>query len=85
VTAGEAEGTAEKIDVELEDKDRRGRIGTKADMASWVGQPAIKGSTEPMRMALLTFSLIGLQYVFSAVGGTESLLISRIGLLGELN
>jgi hypothetical protein len=29
--------------------------------ASWVGQPAIKGSTESMRMALLTFSLIGLQ------------------------
>lgn len=34
-----------------------------ADMASWVGQPAIKGSTESMRMALLTLSLIGLQYV----------------------
>jgi hypothetical protein len=29
--------------------------------ASWAGQPAIKGSTETMRMALLTFSLIGLQ------------------------
>lgn len=36
---------------------------TEADMASWVGQPAIKGSTESMRMALLTLSLIGLQYV----------------------
>lgn len=35
---------------------------TDADMASWVGQPAIKGSTESMRMALLTLSLIGLQY-----------------------
>lgn len=33
------------------------------DMASWAGQPAIKGSTESMRMALLTLSLIGLQYV----------------------
>jgi solute carrier family 45 protein 1/2/4 len=31
------------------------------DMASWTGQPSIKGSTESMRMALLTFSLIGLQ------------------------
>jgi hypothetical protein len=28
--------------------------------ASWAGQPAIKGSTESMRMALLTFCLIGL-------------------------
>lgn len=34
-----------------------------ADMASWSGQPTIKGSTEAMRMALLTFSLAGLQYV----------------------
>ena len=31
--------------------------------ASWVGTPSIKGSTESVRMALLTFSLIGLQYV----------------------
>jgi hypothetical protein len=31
------------------------------DMASWAGQPAIKGSSESMRMALLTFSIIGLQ------------------------
>jgi len=30
-------------------------------MASWAGQPHIKGSTETMRMALLTFSLVGLQ------------------------
>jgi hypothetical protein len=35
------------------------------DMSSWAGQPAIKGSSETMRMALLTFSMIGLQYVFS--------------------
>jgi hypothetical protein len=34
-----------------------------ANMASWSGQPTIKGSTEAMRMALLTFSLAGLQYV----------------------
>lgn len=32
--------------------------------ASWTGTPAIKGRTESTRMALLTFSLIGLQYVF---------------------
>ena len=29
--------------------------------ASWVGTPSIKGKTESIRMALLTFSLIGLQ------------------------
>ena len=33
-----------------------------AETASWVGTPHIKGSTESIRMALLTFSLIGLQY-----------------------
>ncbi|KAJ9628654.1 hypothetical protein H2203_002556 [Taxawa tesnikishii (nom. ined.)] len=31
--------------------------------AQWVGLPHIKGSTESLRMALLTCSLIGLQYV----------------------
>lgn len=31
------------------------------DMASWAGQPSIKGSSESMRMALLTMSLIGIQ------------------------
>jgi hypothetical protein len=31
------------------------------DMAQWAGQPHIKGSTESVRMALLTFGLIGLQ------------------------
>lgn len=48
-----------------EDRERRRRSDievTDEDMASWVGQPAIKGSTESMRMALLTLSLIGLQY-----------------------
>jgi len=32
-------------------------------VAQWVGTPAIKGSSESMRMALLTASLIGLQCV----------------------
>lgn len=48
-----------------EGRERRRGTGievTDADMASWAGQPAIKGSTESMRMALLTLSLIGLQY-----------------------
>ena len=30
--------------------------------ASWTRNPAVKGSTEAMRMALLTFSLVGIQY-----------------------
>jgi solute carrier family 45 protein 1/2/4 len=30
--------------------------------AQWAGTPSVKGSTESMRMALLTASLIGLQY-----------------------
>jgi solute carrier family 45 protein 1/2/4 len=31
--------------------------------AQWQGTPRVKGSSESMRMVLLTFSLIGLQYV----------------------
>lgn len=31
-----------------------------ANMASWTGQPSIKGSTEAMRMVLLTFNAIGI-------------------------
>lgn len=44
-----------------DDDDDDGRIVTSADMASWSGQPHVKGSSETMRMVLLTFSLIGLQ------------------------
>jgi hypothetical protein len=50
-TSGTRQNNGEEIKVEEDD-----------DMAaSWAGTPAIKGSTESMRMALLTFSLIGLQ------------------------
>jgi solute carrier family 45 protein 1/2/4 len=45
------------------------------EMASFVGQPSIKGSTETTRMALLTFAAVGLQYVY--------LLIGRIALMGS--
>lgn len=38
-----------------------GKMGDGKDMASWAGQPSIKGSSESMRMALLTISLIGIQ------------------------
>lgn len=30
--------------------------------SSWVGSPRVKGSGESMQMALLTFSMIGLQF-----------------------
>ncbi len=48
-------GTRQSNGVEVKDED------DDQMAASWAGQPAIKGSTESMRMALLTFSLIGLQ------------------------
>ncbi|KAL4783550.1 hypothetical protein BJX76DRAFT_357937 [Aspergillus varians] len=32
--------------------------------ARWVGSPSIKGRTEAMRMAMLTFSLLGLQFTW---------------------
>jgi solute carrier family 45 protein 1/2/4 len=69
----EAERTAERIAFEFESeedeiekyKEDQRRVldsgGGLADMASWAGQSAIKGSSESMRMALLTFSIIGIQ------------------------
>ncbi|KAI9828668.1 MAG: hypothetical protein M1832_001771 [Thelocarpon impressellum] len=32
--------------------------------ASWAGTPSVKGSSDSMRMALLTFSLVGLQFTW---------------------
>lgn len=55
--------------------------------AEWSGTPSIRGSTEPMRMILLSFSLIGLQYVSSddlLILNTHSLQINmgpRVNLL----
>ena len=68
----EAERTAERIvfqfdsedEVDRYKEDQRQRFSARrglADMASWSGKPAVKGSTEAMRMALLTFSIIGIQ------------------------
>lgn len=54
---------------EDEDEDEYDREGFSkpelafSEMASWAGQPAVKGSTETMRMVLLTFCLIGIQCV----------------------
>lgn len=42
---------------------RRLRANSKEMAAQYLGQPSVKGSTETMRMMLLTFSLVGLQYV----------------------
>lgn len=59
----EAGDTAEDFEVEIKGRRRATtRRKTDPDMASsWAGQPHIKGSSESLRMALLTFSLIGLQ------------------------
>jgi hypothetical protein len=46
-------------------------VGNREEMASWSGQPHVKGSTETMRMALLTFSLVGLQYVHLGVADSQ--------------
>jgi len=35
--------------------------GPISALAQWSGTPSIKGSSESMRMALLTLSLVGLQ------------------------
>ena len=34
-----------------------------ANMSSWAGQPSVKGSSETVRMMLLTFSSVGMTYV----------------------
>lgn len=55
-------GSRQADEDEDEDEDQAKVEEQDDDMAaSWAGQPSIKGSTESMRMALLTFSLIGLQ------------------------
>lgn len=37
-----------------------------ANMSSWTGQPSVKGSSETMRMILLTFSSVGMTYAVPA-------------------
>lgn len=43
---------------------RRGR--NLPNMATWSGQPAIRGNSEAMRMILLSFVTIGITYVYPA-------------------
>jgi hypothetical protein len=60
----EADDRAARFDDERTVRSRQ-QFESRADMASWAGQPAVKGSTETMRMALLTLSMAGLQYVWA--------------------
>ncbi len=53
--------TSDEEAQDTKDEDTARAEAEDATMASWVGQPAIRGSTESMRMVLLTLSLIGLQ------------------------
>ncbi len=56
-------GQEDQIEIEtkaFENEEPWGSV-REGKMASWAGQPSIKGSSESMRMALLTFSLVGLQ------------------------
>lgn len=34
--------------------------------SSWIGEPQVKGSSQSMRLFLLTFSLIGLQFCWGS-------------------
>jgi hypothetical protein len=60
----------EKDDQEWDDGEQQGGgINTTDDeddsagMSSWFGQPSVKGSTEVMRMVLLTFNSVGMTFV----------------------
>ena len=46
--------------------------------AQWQGTPHVKGSSESMRMLLLTFSLIGLQYVYIFKEAPEEIFILTV-------
>jgi len=46
--------------------------------AQWQGTPHVKGSSESMRMLLLTFSLIGLQYVYMFKEAREEVFVLTI-------
>ena len=71
-TGREAEHAAEGLNFQDEtDEEESKYISRRSirrvdEMASWAGQPSVKGSTDTMRMALLTFSAVGLQCVLSA-------------------
>ena len=60
----ERDSISEDGDTE-ESKFIRASTANRENMASWAGQPSIKGSTESVRMALLTLTAMGLQYAAS--------------------
>jgi hypothetical protein len=53
-------------------------------VAQWAGTPSVKGSSESMRMVLLTASLIGLQCVFQGpqLGSKAELILAVAGSHG---
>jgi solute carrier family 45 protein 1/2/4 len=57
----EVQGLGGQIKYRQSPSEKRTRAERISEMASWAGQPSVKGSTESMRMALLTFSLVGIQ------------------------
>lgn len=48
--------------------------------SAWVGQPRVKGSTETVRMMLLTFSMIGLQFCWGTEMAYASPYLLSLGL-----
>lgn len=74
----EAEDRAERGRTSSEDryaielKSISSRSRSRDKMASWAGQPSIKGSTEGVRMGLLTLTAMGLQYVRSPIDLAEA-------------
>ncbi len=57
-----------------------------ANMSTWAGQPSIKGSTETVRMFLLTCVSIGITcvYVFGRTADIGLLICGHVALLGVL-
>jgi solute carrier family 45 protein 1/2/4 len=57
---------AHAFDDERDDDDdfTRTRRRSAAEMASWTGQPSIKGGSEMMQMILLTFNAIGITFTW---------------------
>lgn len=64
---GEEAGDAEEDDDTLLEEDALVLEEDPSEMASWAGQPSVKGSSEVMRMVLLAFNSIGIRSVSCAV------------------
>lgn len=64
-------------DPEAEDNEALVLEDDPEDMASWSGQPSIKGGSEIMRMVLLTFNSIGMTFVPGSSLNRFALLLMR--------